>query len=84
MRVLFQFTTLSSAICPVDCTDVVQFWNKANVTRSIVMFQGWFAHLSALGVARFLHLVLAFLGESDAEHTEQITIRGLHIDVRLD
>ena len=41
------------------------------------------ADLCRLRVAIGLHLVLATLGEGEAEHTYHVAVRGLRVDVRL-
>ena len=41
------------------------------------------AHLVALGIAGLLDLVLPLLGETDAEHADEVTIRGLHVNIGL-
>ncbi len=42
------------------------------------------AHLAGLGVAGALDLVLALLGEGDAEHAQHVAVGGLHVHVGLD
>ena len=45
--------------------------------------QTYRADLGALGVAGLLELVLALLGEANAEQAHAVTVGGHHIGVRL-